>query len=186
MALLTGAGFPMVKDTLAGSPAKTWTMSHFPNRGWSNNIVIPLYASYDPAVIPQAPPVSLPDVVVTDVSWTPADPVIGTAVTFKATIKNKGTGATPAGTILGVRFSVDGVTTGCSDTYTSALAAGDSIILTANPSNCGPSTWTATEGTHTVEAFVDDINRIAESDETNNKPEYFFNAVCSARCSDYQ
>src|SRR3984893_16213382 len=28
--------------------------------------------------------------------------------------------------------------------------------------------WTATAGTHTVEAFVDDVNRIAESNENNN------------------
>ncbi len=160
---------PMVKDTLAGSPAKTWTMSHFPNRGWSNNIVIPLYASYDPAVIPQVPPVSLPDVVVTNVSWTPANPVTGTGVTFKATIKNQGTGATPAGTILGVRFSVDGVTKNVSDTYTTSLAAGDSVTLTANSGPSGTASWTATEGNHTVEAFVDDINRFPESDDTNNK-----------------
>lgn len=107
-----------------------------------------------------------PDLVVTDVSWSPASPVVGNAVTFSATIKNQGAAATPDGVIHGVRFRVDGTTVSCSDNSTATLAAGSSRVVTAN--NCGV-TWTATAGTHTVEAYVDDINRIPnESDETNN------------------
>jgi hypothetical protein len=42
--------------------------------------------------------------------------------------------------------------------------------VTANGSpTAGVATWTATSGSHTVEAWVDDQNRIAESDENNNK-----------------
>ncbi len=48
----TRSWVPMVKDTQAET-VKTWTMDQFPNRGWDNNIILPLYASYDPAVIPQ-------------------------------------------------------------------------------------------------------------------------------------
>ncbi len=109
------------------------------------------------------------DVVVSDVSWTPADPVTGTGVTFKATVKNRGTIATPSGTVLGVSFKVDGKQVSWSDTYTSSLAPGASVTLTANSGPSGSAGWTATEGSHTVEAHVDDINRIAESDHTNNK-----------------
>jgi subtilase family serine protease len=29
--------------------------------------------------------------------------------------------------------------------------------------------WPATSGSHTVQAWVDDVNRIAESNENNNK-----------------
>ncbi len=110
-----------------------------------------------------------PDLVVTSVGWTPANPTVGTGVTFRATVRNQGTIATPAGTILGVSFKVDGKQVSWSDTHTSSLAASDSVTLTANSGPSGSLTWTATEGAHTVEAHVDDINRIAERDDTNNK-----------------
>ena len=49
-----------------------------------------------------------PDLIVTDVGWSPANPAPGNAVTFSATIKNQGTTPTPPGVIHGVLFSVDG------------------------------------------------------------------------------
>jgi hypothetical protein len=112
---------------------------------------------------------AMPDLVVKDISWTPADPITSNGVTFKAKIKNKGTGATPAGTISGVKFKVDGTTTSFSDNYTASIPAGSSVTVTANGGGAGGgATWTATDGTHTVEATVDDVNRIVESNETNN------------------
>ena len=112
----------------------------------------------------------LPDLIVTDVGWTPATPVAGNAVRFSATVKNQGTAATAAGVIMGVSFQVNGSQVSWSDTNSNSLAPGASIILTANGSPAGGNgTWTATAGSHTVEAWVDDINRIAESDESNNK-----------------
>jgi len=110
---------------------------------------------------------ALPDLIVTAVTWTPAAPTAGQAVTFSATIKNQGTAATPAGVIHGVLFTVDGTSVNFSDTDTASLAAGASITLTAN-GGAGGSTWTATAGTHTIVANVDDVNRIAESNEGNN------------------
>lgn len=109
----------------------------------------------------------IPDLIVTDISWSPANPEAGNEVTFSATIRNQGTGATPAGVIHGVLFYVDGTPVSWSDTSTSSLAAGATRVLTANG---GPSkaTWTAASGTHTVLANVDDINRMTESNETNN------------------
>lgn len=109
-----------------------------------------------------------PDLIVTGISWSPASPVTGNAVTFSATIKNQGSAATPAGVINGVSFSVDGTQVNWSDTNTNSLAAGASVTLTANNGTGGSSTWTATSGTHTILANVDDVNRIAESNETNN------------------
>jgi len=41
-------------------------------------------------------------------------------------------------------------------------------VLTANGGPSGPNTWTATAGSHTIVANVDDINRIAEGNEGNN------------------
>ena len=109
-----------------------------------------------------------PDLIVTGVSWSPSNPAAGQAVTISATIKNQGTGPTPSGVIHGVLFSVDGNPVNWSDNNTSSLAAGASVTLTANGGPNGTSTWTATAGTHTVLANVDDINRIAESNESNN------------------
>lgn len=108
----------------------------------------------------------LPDMVVTDITWTPANPVAGNAVTFSAVVKNQGVAPTPAGVINGIGFRINGVSVGCNDIHTTALAPGDSVILTAVA--CAPTIWNAVSGTHTATAKVDDINRFPESDETNN------------------
>ncbi len=109
----------------------------------------------------------LPDVIVTAISWTAAHIGPGTNVVFRATVKNQGAAATPAGVTLGVGFLVDGVQYSWSGGYSSALAAGSSVTLTADG---GPAAnyWTATAGPHTITANVDDINRFAEGNEANN------------------
>jgi subtilase family serine protease len=109
-----------------------------------------------------------PDLIVTAISWSPASPAQGNAVTFSATIKNQGAGATPAGVIHGVEFRVDGVQVSWSDMSTASLAAGASRTVTANSGPTGSSTWKAKRGTHSILATVDDVNRIAEANESNN------------------
>lgn len=116
----------------------------------------------------------LPDLIVTSVSVTPANPVNGGLVTFNATVKNQGTAATPAGIQIGVAFAMDGGNVvSWSDNDTTSLAPGASVTLTANGGPTpGISTWTATTGNHSVEARVDDaadVNRITESNEANNR-----------------
>jgi subtilase family serine protease len=110
-----------------------------------------------------------PDLIVTDITSTPASPLTGNAVTFNAVVKNQGTGATPVGTIIGVSFSVDGTQVNWTDNTTSSLAAGASVTVTANGGPSGSATWLATTGSHTIMAWVDDVNRIAETDESNNQ-----------------
>ena len=115
-------------------------------------------------------PSGKPDLVVTDISWTPANPATGNAVTLKATIKNQGDAPTPAGVKHGVLFTFDDGAAGSgvwSDAHTTAIAPGASVTVTANGGSAG-ATWKAVEGTHTVKANVDDVNRIAESNENNN------------------
>lgn len=109
-----------------------------------------------------------PDLVVTDVTWTPASPSTGGEVTYSAVVTNQGTAATPAGTIHGVLFSVDGASVSWSDNYVSSIAAGASVTVTATGGPNGKASWTATSGTHAVRAYVDDVNRIVESNENNN------------------
>jgi hypothetical protein len=117
---------------------------------------------------PTGPP--MPDLVVTQVmAYTPANPKAGDVVTFGAIVKNQGTAATPEGTILGMRWLVDAPTLVIwSDNETSSLPAGNQIALLATGGTAG-ATWTATKGTHTITATVDDANRFMESDETNNQ-----------------
>ena len=109
------------------------------------------------------------DLVVTHVGWTTGTPYPGGGVTFTATVQNRGTAATPTGTILGVGFLVDGVNRSFSDSFTASLAPGAVITLRANASNSGGATWSAGIGTHTLTAWVDDANRIPESNKFNNK-----------------
>jgi hypothetical protein len=115
------------------------------------------------------PNTAYPDVIVTAVTWTPNPAFANNNVTFRATVKNQGSAPTPSGTILGVGFSIDGgpnVT--WSGGYTTALAPGASVTLSANGGPTGASTWKATTGRHTLTATADDINRFAESNEGNN------------------
>ena len=124
-----------------------------------------------PTLTPTPTPVpsGKPDLVVTDISWEPANPMTGDTITMKAVIKNQGTGATPAGTIHGVAFTADGNLGSAvwSDTYTASIAPGAWVLVTANGGFSG-STWKAVAGTYTITATVDDVNRIAESNENNN------------------
>jgi hypothetical protein len=126
-----------------------------------------------------------PDLVVTQIALSPSSPNAGNAVTFSATVKNQGTGATPAGTTIGVLFSVDGTPVTWSDNYNQALAAGATVTLSANGGPSGSATWTATSGSHQVVGFVDDVNRIPnESNESNNQLTRSFTVgtVCTPAC----
>jgi hypothetical protein len=121
-----------------------------------------------------------PDVVVTDISWTPASAVLGAPLVLSATITNQGSAPTPAGTITGVSFWINnGITAiGCNDGYTASIPVNGSVTLTvgANGSSsyCNggtlPTTYAPTAtGPLGVMAYVDDINRYAELNENNNQ-----------------
>ena len=109
------------------------------------------------------------DLVVSKVSWSPSNPAPGQSVVFSATVANLGTSSKAAGAINGVAFRVDGSLVNWSDTNTQALAPGQTVTLTANSGPSGSSTWSAGAGSHTIEAWVDDVNRVAEGNENNNK-----------------
>lgn len=111
----------------------------------------------------------LPDLMVTGLSWSPADVAAGDPVTFTAVVKNVGRGAVPVGVILGVGFRVDDFTETWSDNYTLGLSPGETVTLAANNGQGGRSTWIATAGAHRITAHVDDIGRITESDLENNQ-----------------
>ncbi len=105
---------------------------------------------------------SRPDLIVQSISWSPANPSSGNAVTFSAIIKNQGGASVPAGTISTLSFYVDGTLVSSNASYSSSIASGATVTLT------GAATWTASSGSHTIQAIVDGGNVISESDETNN------------------
>jgi glucan endo-1,3-alpha-glucosidase len=113
----------------------------------------------------------LPDLIVSSLTWSPANPVPGDHVVFTAVVTNQGTAPTPAGTIVGVGFYLDGASAAnvWEDTDTTSLAPGASITLTATGGAASVNYWIATAGAHSVMAWVDDVNRITESNENNNK-----------------
>src|SRR5262249_7959367 len=97
----------------------------------------------------------------------PSNPAAGDAVSFTASIKNQGAGATPGSVKHGIAFYLDGTEVTWSDNYFTSLAAGATVNLTANGGISG-STWAATTGTPTIAATIDDQNLIVESNEANN------------------
>ncbi|HWZ89497.1 MAG TPA: CARDB domain-containing protein, partial [Polyangiaceae bacterium] len=109
------------------------------------------------------------DLKVTAVSATPANPARGTPVVFSCTVTNVGSQATPAGVIVGAQFDVDGTEVSWSDNDTQSLSPGASVTLTANSGPGGSKTWSATSGTHTIQAWVDDVNRFNDVNRSNNK-----------------
>ncbi|MBT2442930.1 discoidin domain-containing protein [Streptomyces sp. ISL-36] len=97
-----------------------------------------------------------PDLTLTDLTWTPADPSEKDTVTARATVRNAGTAASAATTVA---VSVEGVVAGSASV--GALAAGASATV---PVDIGR----RPTGTYTVSAVVDPNDTVAEHDDTNN------------------
>ena len=169
------AGAPYTNTGLTNGTKYYYTVKAFNSAGSSG-------ASNEASATPAAAVIQGIDLTVTSVSVSPASPANGDHVVFSAVIKNIGNTATPAGTIVGCQFAVDGSTTvlNWSDTDTTSLAAGASVTLTANNGSSGVNYWTATTGSHSVQAWVDDVNRIAEANENNNKLSASFTVSASA------
>ncbi len=136
-----------------GKPGYARASEDYVQNSWTsacwNFAAVDLNASYT------AP---LPDLVVTNISWSPAIAVGGDKTTFSVTVKNVGAGAMPeGGHSCAVGINVDGHSpwfyTG---TIPNPLAVGESCILTSIGSDIGAAQWTAVAGRHFVNAYVDD------------------------------
>ncbi len=118
-------------------------------------------------------PGGLPDMIVTDITWTPATPVPSDQVVFSAVVQNIGTGPTPDGTIVDCLFTIQQsgvqVARTWEDDQTAAIAAGASVTMTANGSpTTGVNYWVATAGTFQIVALTNGNIRFSEIDLTNN------------------
>jgi hypothetical protein len=111
------------------------------------------------------------DLTVTKISCSPPKPKAGDALTFSATVKNRGTVATEDGIVIGVAFQINGNTVSWSDNNKASLGAGQSRVLTANFGPGQTATWTAIAGEHTLGAWVDDVHRLPDVEPNNNTNE---------------
>jgi CARDB protein len=171
----TGGGpyILLASSITAGVKAATYTDTSVTNNGTYFYVVSAVNAagegSNSAQVTVTMPNLSLPDLIVTAIGWSPNPAFAGSNVVFRATVKNQGAASTPSGVVLGVGFSLDGgpnVTWSASDTV--ALAPGASVTLVADGGPLGKNTWTAVAGPHVLTATADDVNRIPESNENNN------------------
>jgi subtilase family serine protease len=102
----------------------------------------------------------LPDLVVEEITWTPAGPLEGQAVRFVARVANVGNAT--AGN-FSVRFWVDGAELSTHG-HNASLPAGARLNVTSG-------NWTATFGNHTARAEADALGEVAERSEANNARE---------------
>ena len=96
----------------------------------------------------------------------------GDKVNFSAIVANAGDQDAPAGDVLGIQFQIDGKTEVItwSDDYRKGVKSHEFVKVTANGGTAGKE-WTATEGKHTVTAWIDNYGgRYAgEINHDNNK-----------------
>ena len=112
---------------------------------------------------------AFPDLVVRSLKTVPESPKEGDAVKFVAIVENCGNAPVEEGVTVGTKFSVDGKTVCWCDSVKGPMAPGQKVEVRPNSGPTGETSWKLVKGTHQVSAFVDDVNRIVESNEANNR-----------------
>jgi hypothetical protein len=109
------------------------------------------------------------DLIISDITWIPANPVLGDSIQLSATVKNQSEFASQ-NVKHGVAFSIMGTVIAWSDTHMTAMAPGEEVTLTANGGpNDGNGKWKpGLAKTFTIKAEVNDQHDVFESDYTNN------------------
>jgi hypothetical protein len=111
-----------------------------------------------------------PDLVVSDVTWSPREIKPGHKLTFSATATNVGNRPTAAGTPVVAQFSIGNQPIAKSAPYAAAIQPGQSVKLTADlgPNGSGKGDWRPDKGSYTVQAIVDPANKVSEIRDDNN------------------
>jgi len=105
-----------------------------------------------------------PDLIIQTITWSPASPSVGDAVTFTVTIKNQGSGRAEYSLVA---FYIDDAR------QNSASVNRIDADATANITFA----WTAQAGSHAIKAVADSNNVVTESDETNNEKTVTFSTA---------
>lgn len=107
-------------------------------------------------------PGTLPDLVVTDITWSPETPKEGELLVFTAVVKNQGS-VDAVGGSGNIAFYVDGgATSVAAAAYNSTIPAGATVNVSAG------SPWIALS-VSSVKAVVDSASAITEKNEQNNE-----------------
>ncbi len=96
-----------------------------------------------------------PDLIIQSIQWSPDIPSRGDSVSFIITVKNQGNASSP---YTKINFYIDGASRGYQD------------VPSIDPGGTATKTykWTALSGTHAIEAVIDEMGNVSESDEGNN------------------
>ena len=99
---------------------------------------------------------NLPDLTISSITWSPAEPSVRDNITFTITIENQGNGDSGEST---VNLYIDGV------------SAGDNALaqIEASANRQVTFTWRVEEGSRQIRAVVNLQNDVPESEETNNE-----------------
>lgn len=122
----------------------------------------------EPLPVPPDPPnPSLPNLTVTAIELEPPAPTAGQATNARLTAHNGGA-QIAAGVIIGANVSVDDteVSWASDDGVGGGLGSGLSVTITT-AGHGGP--FTMTEGDHDITVVVDDIDRVHEGSESDNR-----------------
>jgi uncharacterized protein len=117
------------------------------------------------AAVPEAK-TNTPDLAITHLSYSPAQPKAGDQVTFTATIQNKGTTATKAAKQIGLLFNVNGERF-WNDKFENSIEPGESVTL-SQTNGRGGKTWKAVQGSFKVKVTVNEWNQNEDGDPSNN------------------
>jgi len=107
-----------------------------------------------------------PDLIVQEITWSPADAAVGDTVTFTVITRNQGSGEAGSSQVT---CSVDGSIVGSDEAP--AIDAGIGASTTFK--------WVAEAGIHIIELFVDPDDQVTEVDETNNEKLIEFSTLTS-------
>jgi hypothetical protein len=147
----TSSPKPTASHTPMPTPTPTVTPSPTPTRT----------PNATPTITPSPTPISLPDLIVQDITWSPTNPSAGDTVTFTVTIKNKGNSGAGSST---VKYYVDG-----------SQVDFDLInLITSGGVATQTFTWSTQSGTHVIKAIADYYDVVHESNEANNEKQVAF------------
>ena len=104
--------------------------------------------------------VEQPDLIITELKWTPSNPVDGETITIETIVKNIGTATVTTDFYVG--FYID------KSYYTRVLVTQDLAPGESTNPSAILTSWTVTPYDHEIKAYADYDNRVTESDETNN------------------
>jgi uncharacterized repeat protein (TIGR01451 family) len=118
-----------------------------------NDVVQEIEENNNQRIISIAP--NMPDLIVYNTTWSPAEMPVGQEITFEISIKNKGTiNADPSRVI----YYIDDVKVG----YT------DIGLLQADSTDTEHLNWTVTQGPHVIKIVADANSQVTEANEDNN------------------